>query len=260
MSSSNGLSDPVIECREVVKRYYYYTHRTSTLREWFIRIIKRKPIHERSPEYTLSDFNISVGRGEAVALIGPNGAGKSTTLRLIAGIYKPTKGVIEVNGRMAAIMELGVGFHPELTGKENVSLCGSILGMSPAQIKQQYPGIVEFAGIGDFIHTPVKYYSTGMQARLAFAVSLNVNMDILLVDEVLAVGDKSFQSKCIQRLTSFQDAGGTLVIASHDLNMVEHLCQRAVWIDSGNIRMVGKAAEVTRAYQESINAGDSSST
>lgn len=252
MNSFKGSSSSIIECRGVVKRYYYYLHRTNSLREWFIRNIKRQPINVRGPEFVLNQFDLSVERGETVALIGPNGAGKSTILRLIAGVYKPTEGTIEVKGRVGAIMELGVGFHHELTGVENIKLCGAFMGFSPKQIKARNEEIVEFADIGDFINTPVKYYSSGMQARLAFAVSLNVQLDTILIDEVLAVGDKSFQSRCIKRLISFQKNGGTILMASHDLNMVQNLCRRAVWIEHGTARMVGKSAEVVEAYQEAV--------
>lgn len=255
MNSSRSTAQSIVECRGVLKRFYYYSHRTNTLREWFIRTIKRQPIHVGGHEFILSDFNLRVERGEMVALIGPNGSGKSTVLRLIAGIYAPTEGVIEVNGCVAAVMELGVGFHPELTGAENAALCGAIMGLSPKQIEVQYPEILKFADIGDFIHTPVKYYSSGMQARLAFAVSMSVRPDIILVDEVIAVGDESFRGRCLDRLVSFQEAGGTVLLVSHDLNLVRNLCHRAVWIEQGQIRMAGQATEVVEAYQEAVTAG-----
>ena len=240
-----------VRCADVVKEFFYYQHRTVSLRELFIRSVRCQPIHVRRPEFTLRGFNLTVQRGEAVALIGPNGSGKSTALRLIAGIYPPSKGAVETYGRVAAVIELGAGFHPELTGAENVALYGAVMGLSRAEVARRFPMIVEFAGIGEFIEVPVKYYSSGMQARLAFAVTVCVEPDILLLDEVLAVGDQSFRERCLARLKTFHESGGTLVIVSHDLETVASICSRAVWLDHGEVRMEGAVDVVKSAYEAS---------
>jgi ABC-type polysaccharide/polyol phosphate transport system ATPase subunit len=237
-----------IECRDVLKRFYYYTHRTTTLREWFIRRVMRRPIHVKGREFILRDFNLLVRSGEVVALIGPNGSGKSTALRLVAGIYAPTAGTIEVRGRLAAVIELGVGFHPDLTGAENVEMAAGVMGMSRRELRERYDEIVDFAEIGDFIDMPTKYYSSGMQARLAFSVSMAARPDILLVDEVLAVGDEAFRGRCIERLGSLVDAGGAILLVSHEMEGVRELCHRAIWMEDGLIRMEGPARAVADAY------------
>ncbi|MGH7717639.1 MAG: ABC transporter ATP-binding protein [Gemmatimonadaceae bacterium] len=236
-------------CLDVVKRFYHYTHRTTTLREFFIRSVLRRPIHEGRAQFSLRGFDLHVRDGESVALIGANGSGKSTALRLIAGIYAPSEGYIETRGRLAAVIELGVGFNPELTGAENVKLYGAVMGLSRREIEERFPGIVAFAEVGDFIREPVKYYSSGMQARLAFAVAVCVDPDILLVDEVLAVGDLRFRERCVERLRAFQARGGTMVVVSHDMAMVRSLCSRALWLERGRVRMEGEVNRVVDAYQ-----------
>lgn len=236
-------------CRGVAKQFYLYSHRTTSLREWFIRSALGRPIHVRHAEFSLRDFNLRVDRGETVALIGPNGCGKSTVLRLIAGIYRPTAGIVETSGRIAAVIELGAGFNVELTGAENVELYGSIMGVDRTRLARRYEEIVSFAGIGKFIDMPVKYYSSGMVARLAFSVAVNAQPDILLLDEVLAVGDRSYQEKCFGRLREFQAGGGTMVIVSHELNTVSSFCSRAIWLENGSTRMEGDAGAVMEAYR-----------
>lgn len=233
----------------MVKRFYHYEHRTSSLRELFIRGVLRRPLHTRRARFSLTDFNLSVAPGQSVALIGPNGSGKSTALRLIAGIYKPTEGTVETRGRVTAVIELGVGFHPELTGAENLSLYAAVLGLSRRQLAERFPGILEFSGLGDFIHEPVKYYSSGMQARLAFSVATCARPDVLLLDEVLAVGDLSFRSRCLERLREHQEQGGAMVVVSHDLETTRELCTHAVWLDQGRVVMQGEIGEVIAAYE-----------
>jgi len=242
----NGF--PAVLCRDVFKRFYLYSHRTTSLREWFIRTALRRPIHIRRAEFSLRGFNLRIERGDAVALIGPNGSGKSTALRLIAGIYTPSTGTVETFGRIAAVIELGAGFNMELTGAENVGLYGAIMGLDRTQLAQRYEKIIEFAGIGKFIDMPVKYYSSGMVARLAFSVAVNVQPDILLLDEVLAVGDQSFQEKCHNHLRAHRSGGGTMVIVSHSEDVVREMCTRAVWLDSGETRMEGEVNAVLDAY------------
>jgi ABC-type polysaccharide/polyol phosphate transport system ATPase subunit len=247
--SARPEAQPVVLCDEVAKRFYYYEHRTTSLRELFRRRLMRRPAHVRHPSFALSGFNLRVAAGEAVALVGSNGSGKSTVLRLLAGIYRPTSGVVEVRGRIGAVIELGAGFHPELTGAENVHLYAALLGLGRREVNLRYPQILEFAGVGDFIGMPVKYYSSGMQARLAFAVAVCIEPDVLLLDEVLAVGDREFRERCTARLHAFRARGGTLIAVSHDLDAAAEICSRAVWIDRGQVRMEGEIEEVTRAYR-----------
>ncbi len=247
-SSSDHTGQPVVVCRGVVKRFHHYEHRTSSLREFFIRTVLRRPIHVRRAHFTLQGLDLEVTRGESVALIGHNGSGKSSVLRLIAGIYEPSEGTVRVDGRLAAVIELGVGFHPELTGAENIALYASVMGLTRSEIKRRFAGIVEFAEVGDFIDEPVKYYSSGMQARLAFAVAARVEPDILLIDEALAVGDQAFREKCMSFLHEFHRGGGTLMIVSHDLDSVRELCSRAVWLDHGRVKMSGEARVIIDAY------------
>ena len=246
--SCSSTREPVVACRGVTKKYYFYHHRTTTLREWFIRSLLGKPMHTRRPVFTLDGLDLTVERGESVALIGPNGSGKSTALRMIAGIYRPTSGSVVTRGHLAAVIELGAGFNPELTGAENVRLYGTIMGLSRGDIARRYAEIVEFAGVGDYIDVPAKYFSSGMQARLAFSIAICVNPDVLLLDEVLAVGDGEFQRKCLDRLAAFHQASGTLIIASHALETIRRMCGRAIWLDRGRVRMAGDADQVIDAY------------
>jgi ABC-type polysaccharide/polyol phosphate transport system ATPase subunit len=238
-----------VACRGVTKRFYHYDHRTTSLRERFIRTVLRRPIHVRHARFSLEDFNLEVAAGESIALVGANGSGKSTALRLIAGIYPPTEGIVETRGRIAAIIELGVGFNPELTGAENVEIYAAVMGLSRREVASRFDEIVAFADLGDFIREPVKYYSSGMQARLAFAVVVCIEPDILLVDEVLAVGDEEFRQRCEQRLARFRENGGTMIVVTHDLDSVSRLCSRAVWLDEGRIRAEGPAGKVVEAYR-----------
>lgn len=248
---SSNLQDTVVSCRGVAKRFFLYEHRTVSVRELFIRTVLRRPIHVKQAYFSLSDFNLEVRCGEAIALVGPNGSGKSTMLRMIAGIYPVSEGVLETNGRIAAVIELGAGFHGELTGTENVALYGAALGLKRAELEARFEEVVAFANIGDFINTPVKYYSSGMMARLAFSVAVCVEPDILLLDEVLAVGDASFRERCLERIRSFSARGGTLIVVSHDLGTVRDLCTRAVWMEAGRIRMQGEVNAVLDDYEES---------
>lgn len=253
MKSPEDQNGAAIICRDVMKQFYVYSHRTVSLREWFIRSVRRRPIYTRHAEFSLKDFNLQVQRGESIALIGRNGCGKSTVLRLIAGIYEPSAGTVSTFGRVAAVIELGAGFNSELTGAENIELYGAIMGLSRVERDRHRDDIIEFSGIGDFIKMPVKYYSSGMVARLAFSVAVNLNPEILLLDEVLAVGDQSFQEKCIERLKAFHAEGGTLLAVSHNLSQVIQLCSRAVWLEDGKIRQAGNVHAVLKAYQSSLD-------
>lgn len=242
--------EAAVELRDVSKRFYYYSHRTSTLREWFIRRILHRPLNVRRAEFTLRNFDFRVERGEAVALIGSNGSGKSTALRLIAGIYGPSSGTIRTLGRLTAVIELGAGFHPELTGADNVALYAAVLGLGRKELSARYDEIVDFAETRDFMDTPLKYYSSGMEARLAFSIAVCLEPDVLLLDEVLAVGDERFRARCLHRLRAYHERGGTLILVSHELDQVRELCSRAVWLDQGAMVMDGKVDKVLAAYQD----------
>jgi lipopolysaccharide transport system ATP-binding protein len=207
------------------------------------------------PFWALHDVSLEVGQGEVVGLIGPNGAGKSTLLKLLARITLPTEGRIELRGRMATLLEVGTGFHPELTGRENVYLNGAILGLSRQEIASRYDAIVDFAGVEEFIDTPVKRYSSGMFVRLGFAVAAHLDAEIMLVDEVLAVGDAAFQRKCMNKIRELtREEGRTIVFVSHNLAWVERLCDRALLIEHGEVAAEGPVAQVTARYLGSVDA------
>lgn len=246
--------EPVILCRGVTKRFYLYEHRTTSLQEMARRLVLRQPIHVRTQMFQLRDFNLEVRRGESVALIGPNGSGKSTALRLIAGVYTPTEGTVETRGRTVAVIELGATFQPELTGAENLQLYATALGLPSAQIEARTGEIFAFAGVERFADVPLKYYSSGMRVRLAASIALHDDPEILLLDEALAVGDAEFAHLCKGRLRAFRASGGTMVVVSHDLVSIRDLCSRALWIDRGEVRMTGSAAEVTLAYAREAGA------
>jgi ABC-type polysaccharide/polyol phosphate transport system ATPase subunit len=207
----------------------------------------------RDAYWALRDVSFQVERGETLGIVGPNGAGKSTLLKLLSAITAPTEGEIRIYGRLAALIEIGSGFHPELSGRENVFLSGSILGMTRREIAQKLDRIVDFAGIGAFIDSPVKWYSSGMFVRLGFAVAAHLDAQILLVDEVLAVGDEAFQQKCYARIAELRAAGTTIVFISHDLPTVERVCPRALLVRAGRIEHDGPAAQTVTLYRRSID-------
>jgi lipopolysaccharide transport system ATP-binding protein len=208
--------------------------------------------------WALKDVSLRVNDGEVLGLIGRNGAGKTTLLKILSRITRPTAGWAEIHGRVGSLLEVGTGFHPELTGRENTFLSGAILGMTRAEIIRKFDEIVAFAELEKFIDTPVKHYSSGMYVRLAFAVAAHLEPEILLVDEVLAVGDINFQKKCLGKMGDVARAGRTVVLVSHQLNQIRRLCHRVVWIDAGAARMDGAAADVLAAYESSMFAGERS--
>jgi lipopolysaccharide transport system ATP-binding protein len=207
----------------------------------------------RDELWALHDVNLRLERGESVGLIGHNGAGKTTLLKLLAGITRPTRGHVHTTGRVASLINLGAGFHPELTGRENIFLNGVILGLSRREVRDRFEQIVDFADLGPFIDTPLKRYSSGMYARLGFAVAAHVDPDVLLVDEVLSVGDVAFQDRSIRRMLSFRDAGRAILFVSHNLSAVEMMCQRVIWLDHGAICQMGPTADVVRAYLDAVD-------
>jgi lipopolysaccharide transport system ATP-binding protein len=205
--------------------------------------------------WALRDVTFDVEHGEVVGLIGHNGAGKSTLLKLLSRITRPTEGYFEVHGRLGALLEIGTGFHPDLTGRENIFLNGSILGMKRVEIEAKFDQIVEFSGIEKFIETQVKYYSSGMYVRLAFSVAAQLETDILLLDEVLAVGDIGFQQKSHEKMKSIAKAGRAVVVVSHSMKPIQELCDRVVWMDGGRIKMIGLPGEVISAYETAMIGG-----
>jgi lipopolysaccharide transport system ATP-binding protein len=200
----------------------------------------------------LDDVSFEVARGEAFGIVGGNGSGKSTLLKLIAGILKPTSGSLSTSGRVAALIELGAGFHPEISGKENVYINGAVMGLSRREIDDRYERIVDFSGLGGFLDEPVKNYSSGMYVRLGFAVAIHTDPEILLVDEVLAVGDEAFAHRCLRRIDEFLAAGKTVIFVSHSLGLVEDLCDRVLWLDSGRVKIAGEPRHVVDSYRQEV--------
>jgi lipopolysaccharide transport system ATP-binding protein len=242
-----------IRLENVTVRYLVPRERIASLKEYAIRRIKRRVFFEEFQ--AVRDVSLEIRAGEAVGIIGRNGAGKSTLLRLVARVIPPTAGRVVVVGRVAPILELGLGFHGELTGTENIMLQGALLGFSRADMRARMGRIVAFAELEDFIDAPVRTYSSGMAARLAFAVATDVDPDILLVDEALAVGDERFQMKCAARMSQFRSVGKTVVLVSHAPQQVLETCGRAVWIHEGHILQDGPADAVTDAYHNWSVAG-----
>ena len=215
-----------------------------------LRVFLKERLQRRHKEVfcALQDVSFRVEQGESMAIIGANGAGKSTLLSLVAGLTRPNEGRMEVNGKVAALLELGTGFHADLTGSENVFLNASILGLSRKRARECFDSIVDFSGIGDFIHQPIRTYSSGMVMRLAFSVAIHVEPDILIIDEVLAVGDAAFQEKCFDRICELKRAGKTLLFVSHVPEMVKHLCDHSLWLEHGRVKAAGPPTEVLEAY------------
>lgn len=235
--------------RDLSKRFRLIHERNSSLKALVMRGMKRVVYDEF---WALQDISFDVGVGETFALIGHNGSGKSTALKCLAGIYRPDSGSIDINGSMSALLELGAGFHPELSGRENVYLNAAILGLPRREIDARFDEIVSFAGLERFIDHPVKNYSSGMFVRLGFSVAINVDPEVLLVDEVLAVGDEEFQRRCLRKIRQFREDGRTVIVVTHSLATVQTLCDRALWLDHGTCRALGPADEVARQYLESV--------
>ncbi len=245
------MSDARIRFENVVQRFRVIRERPDTLREAFTRVFRYK-----SQFYdfdALKGISFAISDGEVVGLLGRNGSGKSTTLKTIAGVYRPTAGLVQVSGKIAALIELGAGFHPDLTGRENIILNGLLLGMTRREIHAREERIVDFAELGDFIDSPVKQYSSGMYMRLGFAVAAEVDPDILLIDEILAVGDAAFQEKCMTRIEDFHRRGKTIVYVSHSMATVKELCTRAILLHQGVLLADGRPDEVFERYNEVLH-------
>jgi ABC-type polysaccharide/polyol phosphate transport system ATPase subunit len=239
---------PAISIRDVSKRFRLYRgRRVFTVKDLFVRG-GRVGLFAGEEMWALRNVSLELARGRMVGIVGSNGSGKSTLLKLIGGILKPTSGTVSVTGRLSALIELGAGFHPEFTGRENVFINGVLLGLSRAEIRERFDEIVAFAGLSPYIDNPVKTYSSGMYMRLGFAIAVTVDPDILLIDEVLAVGDESFQHKCVSKIQEFKGRGKTIVLVTHDLGSVERLCDEAVWLEGGRLMARGGPREIVDRY------------
>jgi ABC-type polysaccharide/polyol phosphate transport system ATPase subunit len=238
------MAEIAVEASNVSKRFRLYHERNQSLKAAFMRGGRAK----YDEFWALQDIDLQIPVGKTFGLIGHNGSGKSTLLKCLAGILVPDRGSVAVHGRMSALLELGAGFHPELSGRDNVYLNGSILGMSKKQIDGTFDEIVGFAGLEQFIDTPVKNYSSGMYVRLGFSVAINVDPEILMVDEVLAVGDESFQRKCMEKFADFRAEGRTVVIVSHALTTMRTMCDEVAWLDHGHLKEVGRPQDLVDAY------------
>ena len=254
MSSESMSSDATsIRIQGLSKCYQIYAQPRDRLKQFVMPRLRRAAALEQRNYFrefwALRDFSLIVKAGETVGIIGRNGSGKSTLLQLVCGTVTPTSGSIDVDGRVAALLELGAGFNPEFTGRENVGLNAAVLGMDAATMETKFAQIAAFADIGPFIEQPVKTYSSGMLVRLAFAVAIHVEPKVLIVDEALSVGDFAFQNKCVQKLRQMRDEGVTLLFVSHDLNTVQTICDRVVWLEHGKVVMSGNPIEVCQEYQ-----------
>lgn len=240
------MSEGIIQVENVSMRFNLAQEKVYSIKEYLIKLVKKQMKYNEF--YALHDVSFSIKKGESVALIGSNGSGKSTLLKIIAGVYEPTGGTIKINGSVAPLIELGAGFDPNLTGKENIYLNGAVLGYSRQFMDEHYEEILEFSELGDFIDIPVVNYSSGMAARLGFSIATIVRADILIVDEVLAVGDAAFQKKCQDRMDDLLSGGTTLLFVSHDMNQVRELCDKAIWLDHGRVVEIGKTDDICDKY------------
>src|SRR6476469_9994627 len=238
-----------IELDLVSKIYRRYSGRQfATLKSALLQRSLLRDLRPNEAFIALKDVSFSVAKGSTVGVIGRNGSGKSTALKLVAGITKPTSGTVQVSGRISALIELGAGFHPEISGRENVFINGIMLGLTKREIEQRFDEIVDFAELREFIDAPVKTYSSGMYMRLGFAVAIHVDPDVLLVDEVLAVGDEGFTHKCLDKFAEFKRRGKTILLVTHSLGMVERFCDEALWLDGGRIKGSGDPKRIVGAY------------
>ncbi|PTN12105.1 ABC transporter ATP-binding protein [Nitrosomonas aestuarii] len=256
MSFESIGANPVIQASKLSKCYQLYNQPKDRLKQFLWRG-KRRYYREL---WALRDIDFTVAQGEVVGIVGNNGSGKSTLLQLVSGTLTPTGGELSVNGRIAALLELGAGFNPEFTGRENVLMSAAIMGLTQAEIADRFEAIVDFSGIRDFIDQPVKTYSSGMYVRLAFSVAINVDPDILVIDEALSVGDGAFARKSFDRIMQFRKAGKTILFCSHSIYQVAALCDRAIWLDRGRIAMIGSSGDVTNQYGQTLIDTDSHMT
>ena len=236
-----------VEVNNVTMRFNLAREKVDSLKEYFVRNIKKNNI--RDEFYAVKDISFKIEKGDSFAIVGSNGSGKSTLLKMIAGIYKPTKGNIIVWGTVAPMIELGAGFDSDLTAAENVFLNGAVLGYSRAYMQEYFEGIIDFAELWEFVDVPVKNFSSGMKARLGFSIATAVDPDILIVDEILSVGDANFRKKCQQRMSEMKDNGTTMILVSHSLDQVIKTCNKAMWINKGNMMCMGDVKDVCEEYE-----------
>jgi len=240
-------TDPVIRLENVTQHFRVIHERPDTVRELFSKLFRnRSSYHDFE---AVKNVSFDVPHGQAVGIIGRNGSGKSTLLKIIAGVYRPTTGKVTVNGTLAPLIELGAGFHHELTGRENILLNGLLMGYSKRDMMERQQAIIDFADVGEFIDAPVKQYSSGMYMRLAFAVAIEVDPQILVLDEILAVGDMGFQQKCFERIRRFRESGKTILLVTHDMSNVQEHCERAILIDRGSVIADGRPDEAIAMYK-----------
>lgn len=244
----SSYKEPVVLLENVGVRYRIASERVATFKEYLIRRFQGKIA--LGDFWALRQVDLQIFKGETIGLIGPNGAGKSTLLKLVARVMRPTKGRVWVKGVVAPLLEFGAGFHPDLTGRENIFLNGALLGFTNDEMQEKYDRIVDFAELREFIDVPVRNYSSGMAARLGFAVATDIDPDILILDEVLSVGDESFQRKSLAKMEEFREQGATIILVSHNMETIVEMCKRAVWLDHGQITMIGNTNQVVPAYQE----------
>ncbi len=247
--STPGKADLAVTIDQVGKRFKRHTDRRGSLKE----LIVRGRAKNEEDFWAVRDVSIDIPKGSVYGLIGHNGSGKSTLLKMIGGIYRPTTGNIVTDGRVAALIELGAGFHPDMSGRENIQLNGSLLGMSRKEIGAVTDEIIDFSGLSEFINEPVKHYSSGMYVRLGFAVAVHMKPDVLLVDEVLAVGDEEFQRKCFDHLYALRKAGKTIIVVSHGLGQLEGLCDEVAWLEHGQLQQAGNTTDTIAAYLHRVN-------
>ncbi|MBY4839650.1 ABC transporter ATP-binding protein [Pantoea sp. DY-5] len=241
-----------IEFKAVTKSYPLYHHIGSGIKELIFNPKRALTLLSGRSYLAIEDINFTVNKGESVALIGRNGAGKSTSLGLVAGVIKPTAGSVITKGRVASMLELGGGFHPELTGRENIRLNATLLGLRRKQLNERIDKIIEFSELGEFIDEPIRVYSSGMLAKLGFSVITQVDPDILIIDEVLAVGDYAFQKKCIETINKFKEKGVTILFVSHNLTDIEKICDRVIWIENHRLKASGNAGVILEQYRSSM--------
>lgn len=242
------MKETVIEVKDVSMHFNLMVERVDSIKEYVMKLVKGKLLY--NDFVALSHVSFDVHKGEIVGLVGLNGAGKSTLLKIIAGVLKPTEGKVITRGTIAPLIEVGAGFDPELTARENVYLNGAILGHDRKFMDSKFDEIIDFAELRNFVDVPVKNFSSGMYARLGFAIATMVQPDILIVDEVLSVGDYKFQKKCEDRIQAMLDKGVTVVLVSHDINMIEKLCTKVVWLEHGHLKDIGPTAKVCKEYEE----------
>jgi ABC-type polysaccharide/polyol phosphate transport system ATPase subunit len=237
----------IIDVDAVSMKFRMVNDKVLSLKEYLIAVLQKRLVYKEFQ--ALNNITFSVAKGEVVGIVGSNGAGKSTLLKIIAGVMKPTSGKVKVNGNVVPMLELGSGFDPELSGRENVYLNGSILGYNEEFLKSKYQEILEFSELGEFIDMPIRNYSSGMLMRLAFSIATVVRPEILIVDEILSVGDEGFQNKSRQRMLELMSGGTTVLFVSHDIKQIQEMCDRVIWLDQHKVKLIGKADEVCEQYK-----------